>query len=125
MQKEILFVEDDDDVRELFGFILREAGFTVVEVGRAEAALEAIDQRLPDVILLDMFMPPGEMSGIELLARLREQAGWAAVPVVVFSGFGDVINRDLMARLGVRAVLLKSAGGGPEVVRAVQMALSA
>ena len=124
MQKEVLFVEDDDDVREIFAFVLREAGFSVIEVRRAEAALDAIDRKRPDVVLLDMFMPPGEMSGIELLARLREEANGGEVPVVVFSGFGEVINRDLLKRLGVRTVLLKPSAG-PEVVRAIQRALGA
>jgi DNA-binding response OmpR family regulator len=123
MAHEVLFVEDDDDVREIYTITLREAGFTVVALDRAAAVLEALERRLPAVILLDLFMPPGEMSGIELLTRLRERADWAQVPVVVLSGLGDVLNRDLLERLGVRDVLLKGQARDTDIVQAIRDAL--
>lgn len=123
MAHEVLFVEDDDAVREIYTITLREAGFTVVALDRAAAVLEAFERRLPAVILLDMFMPPGEMSGIELLTRLRERPDWAAVPVVVLSGLGDVLNRDLLERLGVRDVLLKGQARDTDIVQAIRDAL--
>jgi CheY-like chemotaxis protein len=123
MPAEVLFVEDDDDLREVVAESLRDAGFRVVEVERAASALPVLEGHLPDVILLDLFMPPGEMEGIELLARIRETGRWAAIPVVVYSGFGDILNRDLLARLGVSAVLLKSQARYRDVVLAVRAAV--
>jgi len=41
------------------------------------------------------------------LAMLREADAWKHVPVVIFSGYGDVVNRDIMTRLGASAVLTK------------------
>jgi hypothetical protein len=46
------------------------------------------------------------------------------VPVVVLSGLGDVLNRDLMTRLGVHAVLVRGHPRDTDVVRAIREALS-
>src|SRR5262245_63095273 len=104
----VLFVEDDDDARETFSFALREAGLAVFEERLGETALQSLDRRVPDVILLDVVMPPGEINGVEMLVRLREDHRWKRLPVVVLSGVGDHLNADVMARLGVRMVLTKA-----------------
>src|SRR5262245_30331423 len=67
---EVLFVEDDDTLRGLYAECLREAGFTVREARLAEEGLHALRRAAPDLVLLDLAMPHGEMSGTELLARL-------------------------------------------------------
>jgi CheY-like chemotaxis protein len=77
----------------------------------------------PNIILLDVGMPPGEISGIEVLARLREDHRWKSLPVVVLSGFGDHLNPDIMARLGVRTVLTKAEVTGSDVARSIDQAL--
>ena len=112
--REILFIEDDDALRELFATTLREAGFSVVETPAAELALGHLRRHTPDLIVLDLGMLPGRMSGTELLAELRETPEWARIPVIVVSGFGDVLNPDIVSGLDVRAVFLK-----PEVSGAV------
>jgi DNA-binding response OmpR family regulator len=120
---EILFVEDDDAVRQLFAEALREAHFRVSERRRAEEALPELARAAPDVVILDLGMPPGTLSGTELLARLRETPGWRAVPVIILSGFGDVLNPDVAARLGVHQVFTKSQVTPRELVDAVRRAL--
>jgi CheY-like chemotaxis protein len=119
----VLFVEDDDDVRENLSFELRQTGLAVFEERLAETALESLDRRVPDVILLDVGMPPGEITGIELLARLREDPGWKRLPVVVLSGFGKHLNPDLMASLGVQAVLTKAEVTATDVAQRIDQAL--
>jgi DNA-binding response OmpR family regulator len=105
--REVLIVEDEDNLRSLFASSLTLAGYTVSEVRLAAEAVPALKRKIPDLILLDAVMPPGQMSGMELLARLRENETWAKIPVVVVSGIGDLINRDAAIRLGVRTVLSK------------------
>jgi CheY-like chemotaxis protein len=119
----VLFVEDDDDVRENLSFELRQTGLAVFEERLAETALESLDRRVPDVILLDVGMPPGEITGIELLARLREDPRWKRLPVVVLSGFGKHLNPDLMASLGVQAVLTKAEVTATDVAQRIDQAL--
>jgi CheY-like chemotaxis protein len=120
----VLYVEDEDDMRENFARELRQAGLEVIEERLAEAALQSSSDWVPDLVLLDIGMPPGEMSGIELLAGLRENTRWANVPVIVLSGFGNHLNADIMARLGVRAVLTKGEVTASEVARLIQEALT-
>jgi two-component system, cell cycle response regulator DivK len=112
--REILFIEDDEGLRELLAATLREAGFSVVETPGAEMAVGHLRRHTPDLIVLDLGMPPGRMSGTELLAELREAPEWARIPVIVVSGFGDLLNPDIVTGLGVRAVFVK-----PEVSGAV------
>jgi DNA-binding response OmpR family regulator len=118
----VLFVEDDDCLRDLIADALRDAGFVVIERKLAEEALVYLGQNTPDIILLDLGMPPGEMSGLELLARLREGDAAARIPVVVLSGFGDVVNRDVTGRLSVSLVLSKPASGAA-IARAIAQSL--
>jgi CheY-like chemotaxis protein len=120
----ILYVEDDDPLREVTASELRSAGLSVVEERRASSALKSIAEHRPDLVLLDIGMPHGDISGVDMLARLREEEQWRDLPVVVLSGFGDVINDDVMARLGVRAVLTKTNVTGAEVARQIGQILA-
>jgi len=116
----VLFVEDDDDFRENFAFELRQAGLEVIEVRLAEDAVDVLERRDPDLLLLDICMPPGRMDGIELLASFRENDRWRNLPVIVLSGFGNYINLDITGRLGVRAVLTKGEVTATEVSRWIE-----
>jgi CheY-like chemotaxis protein len=62
---------------------------------------------LPDLIVLDLAMPSGTMQGTEFLAMLREVDPWKELPVVILSGYGSVVNRDITTRLGAAAILTK------------------
>ena len=105
--KEVLIVEDEDNLRSLFVSSITDAGYSVADIRLAADAIDMLRKKIPDLILLDAVMPPGQMSGMELLARLRENEAWANVPVIIVSGIGDLINRDAATRLGVKAVLAK------------------
>jgi CheY-like chemotaxis protein len=106
---EVLYVEDDDALRGLYADSLREAGFRVREVRLAEEGLHAVRCVAPDLVLLDLSMPPGEMSGVEALARLREDRASADIPVILFSGLGNILNPELLRTLRVAAVVAKPA----------------
>ncbi len=78
----VLVVDDEGNVRRMLRAILEEEGYSVREAHRAEEALEAVDERSPEVILLDMVLPG--MSGLEALGPLGERA--PGVPVIMMSG---------------------------------------
>lgn len=105
--KEVLVVEDDEQVRTIVADVLREVGLGVMNAATAEEALAMTAERRPDLIVLDLGMPPGCMTGTEFLARLRETPAWAGIPVVIVSGLADVVNPDLLAGLRVHASLNK------------------
>ena len=119
----VLFVEDNDDYRENLAVELRQIGLEVLEERLAEAAFSSLERCAPDLLLLDIVMPAGEMNGIEVLAQLRKCDRWRRLPVIVLSALGDHLNPDIMARLEVRAVLTKTDVTGTDVARQIETAL--
>jgi DNA-binding response OmpR family regulator len=92
--RHVLIAEDDDHMREALQEMLREAGYRVIT---AEDGLEALDwlARVPvDLVIVDILMPG--LGGPELIRRIRESSQWAAVPIMVLSGYADLTRyRDL------------------------------
>jgi two-component system response regulator FixJ len=79
-------IDDDEAVRESLQFLLRTAKFDVQAYESAVAFLSALPSVGPGCIITDVRMP--EMSGIDLLRRLKELG--VSVPVIVITGHGDV-----------------------------------
>jgi two-component system, chemotaxis family, chemotaxis protein CheY len=102
----ILIVEDEAPLRELLQGALTEAGFTVRTAEHGGAALDAVAQEKPDLVVTDLCMP--NVDGMELVMQLRRIA--ASMPVIVISG-GMVGNTTDMLRaarlLGARRTLEK------------------
>jgi CheY-like chemotaxis protein len=122
--KSILVVEDDDAIRHLIREAIRAAGFTVSSVSLADEALGVLDSNQFDLIVLDLGMPRGTMQGMELLARIREIERWKHIPVVILSGYGDLVNRDVTARLGVAAILSKPLSDVEQLINVLRRTLS-
>ena len=119
----VLIVEDDDAARGLFEDSLRMAGFSVRTISRAADTFEALRTDIPDVLVLDLGMPRGSLQGMEMLAQLREVAAWRDLPVVILSGFGEVVNRDVTSRLGVAAILAKPLLDADQLGRTIRQIL--
>lgn len=85
----VLLVEDHDDLRGVTAEILREAGFAVGEVRDGREALARLAAPpLPDVVVLDLAMP--RVDGVAFRAAQRRADAWAAVPVVVLTGYPEL-----------------------------------
>jgi len=82
----VVFVEDDDDVRESLAQTLELAGFEVCSVASAEAALPHLAPSFPGIVVSDVRLPG--MDGLALMRHVR--AADAAVPVILLTGHGDV-----------------------------------
>ncbi len=82
----VLVVDDEADQRRLLGGFIESLGFRVEEAASAEAALDMIRGRLPDMVLLDVRLPG--MSGIEALAEIRRMTD--KLPVLLITAFGDL-----------------------------------
>ena len=119
-EKAILIVEDDAAVRELVAQTLQTAGYSVQTVELAGRALEVLRSKRFDLVMLDLGMPRGTMDGMELLARIREVEEWSDLPVIILSGYGDIVNRDVTRRLGVAAILGKPLRDFGELLAVVQ-----
>jgi excisionase family DNA binding protein len=83
----VLIVDDDERLREYVRVNLEAEGYEVREAGSAAEALDALGERSPDLILLDVMMP--QVDGWETLRRIQEHTGVGAIPVIMFSGKVD------------------------------------
>jgi two-component system phosphate regulon response regulator PhoB len=95
----ILIVDDEPAIREMLGFSLSEAGFSVVEAADASQARRLIADKLPDLVLLDWMLPG--MSGIDLARLLRKQDATRRLPVIMITARGE--EADKLAGLDIGA----------------------
>ncbi|UAB77966.1 response regulator [Erythrobacter sp. SCSIO 43205] len=86
--KSCLIVDDSKVIRKVSRHILENLGFTVDEAENGKLGLEACDNAMPDVILLDWNMPV--MSGIDFLTHLRQRDGGDKPKVVFCTTENDV-----------------------------------
>jgi two-component system, NtrC family, nitrogen regulation response regulator NtrX len=93
----VLVVDDEPDIRQLVRDILEDEGYQVSTAAHAAAAREAVAQRRPDAILLDIWMP--DTDGVSLLREWSEGPGLPC-PVVMMSGHGTVETAVEATRLG-------------------------
>jgi PleD family two-component response regulator len=82
----VLVVDDDKILREIIGTNLELGGFEVLTAPDGPSALALLDDRLPDVVVLDVVMPL--MDGYATLGRIRRHATASHVPVIVLTGGG-------------------------------------
>jgi two-component system nitrogen regulation response regulator NtrX len=101
---QLLLVDDEANIRRMLSALLREEGFTVAEAPNGNAALLLLDQVDPDVVLLDLLMPPGP-DGLETLARIRERG--RRTPVIMMSGKAQLTDAVRAVKLGAFQFLEK------------------
>ncbi|MGH8124298.1 MAG: phosphate regulon transcriptional regulator PhoB [Rhodanobacteraceae bacterium] len=105
MHKRILVVEDEASIRDMVAFALRKADMDVVHAADARAALVAISDTPPDLILLDWMLPG--MTGLELARRLRAQERTAEVPIIMLTARGEEVDRVKGLETGVDDYVVK------------------
>ncbi len=96
MKKRILIVDDEPPIREAVSDILEDEGYEHIEASDGETALELVSNSLPDLVLLDIWLPG--MDGLEVLKHMREE--WPFIPVVVMSGHGTIETAVKATKLG-------------------------
>ncbi|MDZ5456454.1 response regulator [Azohydromonas lata] len=101
----VLVVDDSLTVRRATQRLLQREGYRVALAKDGLQALQQLQQEAPALVLTDLEMP--HMDGFELLARLREDARWAALPVIVITSRLAARHRERAAGLGARHYLGK------------------
>ena len=87
----VLVADDTESVRSLFRKLLLADGHDVVSAADGAAALDAVQEHMPDVILLDVSMP--RMDGLEVCRRLKSDPATRLTPVVLVTGQADLSDR--------------------------------
>ena len=104
----IYCVEDDHSIRELMLYTLRASGFDAEGFEDGASLLEAMQNRRPKLILLDVMLPG--MDGIEILRRIRLNTSTADIPVVMATAKGTEYDKVLGLDSGADDYLVKPFG---------------
>jgi two-component system nitrogen regulation response regulator NtrX len=88
MANEILIVDDEADIRSLVSGILEDEGYRVREAATSAAALQGVETRRPNLVLLDIWLQGSDMDGLGVLKEIKR--GHPTVPVLIMSGHGTI-----------------------------------
>ena len=92
-KKKILIVEDEESLLKLESILLTSKGYEVKGVSNGQAALDALAEDLPDLVLLDIMLP--EIDGFEVCRRIKANSATRHIPVIMLTAKK---SREDMAR---------------------------
>lgn len=101
----VLVVEDDFELSEIFAEMLSDSGLGCQVIGDGQAAVTWLDSHTPDAIMLDMHLPG--LSGIDIIKYIRSQDRLQHVPVIAVTADSSLV--DLLEKRA-DLVLLKPVG---------------
>ena len=100
-----LIIEDDADVRQLLVMTLGMSGFTTMEAENGRQGVALARERQPDLVTLDLNLP--DMSGIDILARIKQDERVKRAPVVVLTTTDDQREIQRCYDLGCNVYITK------------------
>ena len=98
----VLVVDDDPSIRELASLYLEREGFQVSTAADGEEALEAVRQKAPSLVVLDLMLP--KLDGFEVCRRLRRDSD---VPILMLTARSDDVDKIVGLELGADDYLAK------------------
>ena len=110
MALEVLVVDDEADIRELVAGVLEDEGYAVRSAADSSGALDAIDDRRPSLVLLDVWLQGSKMDGLQLLEQIKKRD--PTLPVLMISGHGN-LDTASQRSAKVRSIHRKAIQGRP------------
>jgi DNA-binding response OmpR family regulator len=101
----VVIADDDADIRDLVSFKLQTAGYEVEAYSDGEAALAAVLDDVPDLVLLDVMMP--RMTGTEVCAELRRNKSTAEVPIILLTARSQEVDVEHGFDVGADDYMIK------------------
>jgi len=98
MALEVLVVDDEADIRELVSGVLEDEGYAVRTAADSNSALEAIEERRPSMVLLDVWLQGSRLDGLQLLQEVKRRD--STLPVLMISGHGNLDTAVAAVREG-------------------------
>ena len=105
MVKRILIVDDESDYLNLMSLSLKKNGYEIFIALDGEAAVEAVKEKKPDLILLDVKMPG--MNGHETLERIRKVRSGLDIPIIFLTADSRYRSAEDVAHLSAQGYFLK------------------
>jgi len=94
----VLIVDDDPDILHLVSYNLKQAGFEAITADTGRKALETIQRRPPDLVILDLMLP--DVDGMEVCRMLRGHESSRLIPIIMLTARGEEIDRVVGFELG-------------------------
>ncbi len=120
----VLVVEPDQILGETYRAALSKSGHEVLLQHQAQSGIFAVDQKKPDIILLELQLPGH--GGIEFLHELRSYIEWQAIPVILHTMISAARLKPQLPRfleLGIIEYLYKPATNLQQLARAINRAV--
>jgi two-component system phosphate regulon response regulator PhoB len=104
--KRVLIVEDQPDIRKLIRMTLEFEDFEIHEASDGAFGLSMARATLPDIVLLDVMMP-GELDGLQVCQRLKQDSVTRYIKVVLLTARGQARDREAGQQAGADEYLVK------------------
>lgn len=104
LDKKILVIDDEEDVRNYLKTALLNYGFSVVTANDGLEGLDMLDKEKPDMISLDLVMP--KHSGIKFYMDLKKHKKWSKIPVLIVTGHA----RDDLGKVDFDTMMMQGSG---------------
>ncbi|MBF0272903.1 MAG: response regulator [Magnetococcales bacterium] len=98
MPIEILIVDDAPNIVLSLEFLMKKEGFSVRSVGDGDAALQAVEERKPDLVLLDVMIP--KKNGYEVCEAIRADSRYQGVRIIMLTAKGREVEQEKGLALG-------------------------
>ena len=102
----IAIIEDDQAISQMYRIKFETEGYEVEIAENGKLGLELVENFRPDIILLDLMMP--EMSGDEMLAKLRQTDFGRDVRVIILTNIGESEVNSNINNLGISGLIVKA-----------------
>jgi Response regulators consisting of a CheY-like receiver domain and a winged-helix DNA-binding domain len=103
--KSILVVEDEPNIVLSLQFLMKKAGFDVRVARDGEEALSAVEDRAPDLILLDVMIP--KRDGYDVCQTIRANPDWKNIYIIMLTAKGRDVDREKGVALGANDYITK------------------
>ena len=104
----IYIVEDDQNIREIETFALKNSGYTVYDFENAKGFYKQLDEKIPNLIVLDIMLP--DEDGLSIVQTLRKRVDTKDVPIILISAKTREIDRVKGLDMGADDYLCKPFG---------------
>jgi two-component system, OmpR family, alkaline phosphatase synthesis response regulator PhoP len=121
VRQSVLVVDDEPNIVLSLEFLMKQAGFDVRVAHDGEAALLAFEERVPDLVLLDVMLP--KRDGYDVCQAIRANPAWKNVRILMLTARGREIEREKGLALGADDYITKPFSTH-EVVERVRQYLS-
>lgn len=119
----VLVIEDDAAANELMARLLQKEGYAAVQAGNGKLALEYMEQKTPDLILLDLMMP--EMDGFTFVEEVRKVEKWHGIPIIVITAKSITAEDKHKLNGNVKSIIQKGSVDHAKLMKEIEQLVEA